>query len=200
MDLELARPALQRFSIRQSQAFVAHLERIGGHNNKRLWLTLLAITVLIDVASMAGLAFDRKGDKAFYVALVVASIILSAIIVFRVVSGVNAVGVAIHTLFLYPLLRWNVNRIVGRTLKNAPFTVTYHFAENSYSVHIPEARFKREIRGDEITVAYYSEPLYCLFKNNKQMWKAIIYATADEHRRIVGEFLRRNQIDLRDAE
>jgi hypothetical protein len=40
--------------------------------------------------------------------------------------------------------------------------------------------------------------MFCLFKKNKTYWKTVIYAPADEHRKVVKAFLKRNQVKVRE--
>ncbi len=197
-DLELVRPELQRFSICQSQAHVTHLERIAGHESKRLWLILLVALLIGSVCLIPEMAAAERADKPLYAALIVAAAVMGVVIIVRLVWGVNLIGAMMRSSVLYPLIRWNVNRLVNRTLKRAPFSATYDFSDSSYSVRVPELGLERIIGANEVTVAYYAEPVFCLFKNNKQMWKAIIYATSNEHCEVVREFLRRNDIEVRE--
>ena len=195
-DLEAARPLLHRFCILQNQAFEVAFQRVIGANSRQ---NLLVAAFVGAIASgVLALAAALTAEILWCGIMIIVTVFFCGAFVAQLTVGMDRIKAAIRTRFTDPLIRSRVNRQIDRTVKHTPFSVVYRFSDTSYTASVLKLKFERTVRGDEITVAYYAESVFCLFKNNKTNWKAIIYAPADEDRNVVDAFLKRNRVSVRE--
>ncbi|MEX2187326.1 MAG: hypothetical protein WD875_11045 [Pirellulales bacterium] len=203
MELELARPILQRICICRSQAFEDRLEAVMGLRRLRERLLPFAAPIGALLASLLAMKAAAEGATGLCVGLILLAAAFGCVFVARLGWGTDLVenmvkrhSDSIRQSFTIPQIRRNVDRAIDRTVKHAPFTVHYHFGDDSYSAKAPNLKLDRTIRAAKIKVAYEAESVFCLFKGVMPIWHAIVYVESDEHRKIVREFLLGNKIEL----
>jgi hypothetical protein len=203
MELELARPLLQRICICRSQAFEDGIDVAFGLRRFRERFFLFAPPICVLLFSLLAMAAAVDGATELCVYMVLLAVAFGCFFIARLAWGSDLVEnmvkrgeKAIRGSITNPQIRRNVDRVIDRTVKHAPFTVHYHFGEDRYSANVPNLKLDRTIRASKIKFAYETESVYCLFKRVKPIWHAIIYVKTDEHRKIVREFLQRNNIEL----
>jgi hypothetical protein len=196
-DLVTLRHVLVRACICQNRDFDDSLRKRLSLNSRPPQKLILAITLCAAILPSVLLAWTKPDEILGRLFLGGLAATLWIFFFAILLLGQDGLRASIRKYFTDPLVRSTVNCQLAQSFKLAPFSVVYCFHATHYTAIAAELKSERTIVGDEISLAYYWESVYCLFeKESSQGWKAVIWAVGLEHRDMVETFLKRNQVEI----